>query len=398
MARISRKTSDDQPVVIVNGDGEALPEGMEYDTGADFGDPETDSIRKTADIWDQMLGNDSAGTGYVLVHYLMESGGTEVLVMKAPSDKYQYHDLLEVIRTTEAPKLHPGKSGDYRVRLYIKTQRGNFGKKGERLESILASAAPSTALAVSNNGAGLDPAVVAIMRGMREDTQRMAAQIEDMRAGSSGAQIGELMLRALPIVTPLIVAWMSRPKDDPLKSLSTVLGLVGDVRELRDNSPQVGEDAPWYAGALLQALQHLPAVLSGAASVKAAALPGAPGSQMPPAPPIGNAGVGQPAHPFYPQIDALVQVTDRTDPDDVASEVWSGLPPATRPLLVEFLTRKGAFAELAQIHPGVLNDPAWWVDFSDALREWSTGGNTGNSESDGIDQNASGSDTGNNNP
>ncbi len=411
---MARKRNDTSTLVEVDPDtgetlmlnGGGMGGGMPPPTNnpADFADgDDTTANRKTADLYWQMLGEGEAGQGYVTVHYLSGGqGSSETSVARYPSDKHTLDELIEDVRTKYSARLHPGKEGDYRVRLYAKSNRGSPKIVGNRLVTILApDVAGNLPAAVSND---LPPYVVEIMRSMRADSEKLREELKALAAvrDKPGRDFIDVITALAPIVVPFAVAAMNRPKDDPLKSLTAALTLTGTIRDMRqeNDAPPVSseESAPWWAPPLMQVIQQVPAMLAHASAARP--LPAAPSAQgqpaanpiQPPPPPLASQGAGNPSHPYYTQVSALVDVQDRADPEEVAAQIWGNSPPQFRDLIVGFLTGEDAYATLAAIHPGVLKNPGFWADLMDALQEASQPVDTPSVDTQGADVHGTGSD------
>lgn len=348
--------------------------------GPDFG-TDTDASRKTQDMYWQLMGDDKAGTATVTVHYLSQGqGSAEVSCGRYPADKYDLAELVEVIRTTHAVKLHPGREGDYRIRMWIKGQRGNVGN---RLETILAPEA-ATALPSAQAMSNVDPALVGIIREMRADTLRMQEQmtaaINAQRQG--GDSFAATLERMAPVLMPLVIAWMNKPKDDPMKQLTAALALTGQIRDMREDMnalPPAEEGSPWWAGAVMKALEALPAIAQARADTVALPPPMVPGAapatlvrQSAPAtatPAAPASGTGNPSHPFYAQIASLVSVQDQSDPAEVAMYLKTNMQPGQWAMLQGFIERPTAYREIVAIHPGALDNPGFWADLQAEIQE-----------------------------
>lgn len=388
MAR--RRATEENGTALVEIDPETGEQIGNFENGQRGPAPgDTDATRKSADLYWRMLGEGDEGTGYMTVHYLTHGNGqSEMSVRRFPSDKHTLEEMIEIVRTEDAPRIHPNKPGDYRFRLYIKNTTGRFSMVGNKLVEILAapvSAAPAQAMAVTA-GAGSDPAMIALLRDVLAEQKRTQAEmLESVRnlanaREKSGPTLVEILTVAGPLVAPLIAAWLQRPKDDPMKALTTALTLTGTIKEMRDSNdglPPPGDEKPWYADMLARTVNNLPVVLQALNQRTANGAASAP-MQVPPMvdngptpPPTGDT-----SHPFYQQVSVLVQVQTQTDPDEVAQQLWTQMPPQNRDALVGFLRQPGYFRHLAAIHPGVLDEPGWWADLADGLLERADSGQT----------------------
>lgn len=334
--------------------------------------PDTQATRKTEDMYWSLLGNDKEGTGYVTVHYLANGkAGAEVLCLKVDADKYPKDDLLDVIRRQYAPKLHANAEGDYRIRLYVHTGK-QFVKRGEELVSLLADAGSVSAVPTVPGSSGETAAMMREFLNRMDATNReMIALIRENKANDWREKIEPWMPVLVPITTALAAGLTARltappPKSDAMQMLQTAFQLAGVAKDLQaDNAPPVREDDPWYAPAVVKALEAVPHVLSSLGNRQMAL--GAPTAPGAPSAPVGN-----PNHPFYGQLVAILNVAGQSDPDEVAGIVFGnvqGLPEPIRSEAIGFLTGPDAFAGLAGIHPGVLKFPGFFADVLDALSE-----------------------------
>lgn len=372
---MARRRNDTQTLVELDPEtGEPLDMGPP--PGPQGGD--TDATRKSADLYFQMLGEGEEGSGYMTVHWLGNGAGqSEISVARFPSDKHTLDDMIEIVRRDSASVNHPGKPSDYRFRLYMKTKTGRHVMVGNKLVEIMgvkSATAGATAPALLGTA---DPAMVALVRDLmarQEAMQKeMVESLKQLREPPKNSFLDTLVVLG-PIVTPLIAAWLTRPKEDSMKALTTALTLTGTIKEMRDANdglPAPGEEKPWYADMLARTVNNLPQVLQAlnqrTANV-AAMPPPVPGAvPSPDAPP--QPQPGQPGHPFWQQIDVLVRVQTQADPAEVAAQLWTGMPPSNRDALVGFLDRDGWYADLAAIHPGVLGEPGWWADLAADLLE-----------------------------
>jgi len=369
---MARKKPDESALITIDPDtGEAMNLNGPGAGSADFADAsDTDAHRKTQDFYFQMLGEDESGLGYVTVHYLSHGQGqSEVSIGKFPSDKFTLDELTEEVRTKHAARLHPGKEGDYRIRLFAKGDHGRNRIVGNKLVTLLApDAAAGTAMATIP-GPAVDPVIAALLRDMRNESRELQEKMLALMESKKGRDPLDVLLALAPIITPLIGAYLARPKDDPMQALTSALALTGTIRDMRaenDAPPvQTDESAPWWAPALMHTLNGVTAAMANRGALPAPGALPSPGA-VPPVPPP----QGQVAHPFYNQINALVNVASQSDAEEVAGQVWNGLPAEHKAAMIPVLTAPTAFRDLALIHPGVLDCPDWWLDFIETLREF----------------------------
>lgn len=376
--------------VMLTVNGAPPPGGEPPNNPADFADPDDNAAtRRTADLYWQLLGENDSGVGYVTVNFLGNGqGAPETSVDRYPGDKYTLDEMIEEIRKRHAHRLHPGREGDYRIRLYAKSRRGNFAVVGNRLVTIMAPDLPDRLPAPVGD---VPPLLAELVRSMRADTEKLRDELRAIAQvrEKPGTNFLDVVTVLAPIVTPLIVAAMNRPKDDPMKALTAALALTGTIRDMRqeNDAPPVSseESAPWWAPPLMQVVQNLPVMLAQVnaqrAQIPAPPIGGTPTPAAPVAPAVSNAG--QPGHPFYRQVDGLVKVQNQSDPDEVATLLLAQVPPEHKAALLAFLGADDAFATLAHIHPGVLHAPGWWADLFDALHEQSAPVNTAADETTG---------------
>lgn len=345
--------------------------------------PDTDAHRKTEETFWRMLGEDEEGTGYVNVHYLANGQNrSETLVLNSPADQYDYTELLSVVQKDYAPRLHPGTSGLYRIRLYVKNENGQHVCRGNKLETILAGEAPKNTLpAVAQPGT--DPALAAILGQLAQGQQQLATAIADLSRPRESAALAMLKETAplwMPAVAAGLVEYIKAPKNktSELAVFERALALTGTIRDLREGTDGGPEEpaSPW-AGVVMKLLDNASAYMQTAA-LRAPARPLPP--TAPPAP--GAAGApspapvtgGDPNHPLYAQIANLMDVArDGADPEETATVLWDKLPEAIRPQLVAFLNRPEAMRDLVAIHPGVMDYLVWTDEFRLALVDIGTG-------------------------
>lgn len=327
------------------------------------GIPDTGATRKTKDMYFSLLGTDKAGTGHVIVNFL-ENGmnSSETRVLKAPADKYTKDELIEVVRLKHAPKIHPGERGDYRVWLYV-----HNGKQlvcaGNEMFTVLADSAPQNALVAA---AGTDPALIALLSRNQQQMEQLRADLAALKnTGDKGIDVAGILTVATPLLLPLLTAWIARPKDDPMKALTTALALTGTIKDMRAEGETIEhrDEMPWWVPAVTKLADNLPMALSAMASAR--------GGQTSAMAGPGTSPAGNPQSPLYPYLDKLVQAAvNDADPEQVA-EVWLRdiLPEPARPMVLAKLAEPTAFKELAAIHPGVMDYPVFFVDLIAALLE-----------------------------
>lgn len=341
--------------------------------------PDTDAHRKTEETFWRMLGEDEEGTGYVNVHYLANGQNrSETLVLNSPADQYDYTELLSVVQKEYAPRLHPGTSGLYRIRLYVKNENGQHVCRGNKLETILAGEAPKNNLPAVVQP-GTDPALAAILGQLAQGQQQLATAIADLSRPRESAALALLKETAplwMPAVATGLVEYIKAPKKSAsdLTMLKEALALTGTIRDMRADADGGGEEptSPW-AGVIMKVLDNASAYMQTAALRAPArplppAAPTAPGATPPPV-----AG-GDPQHPLYAQIVNLLDVArDGADPEETAAALWEKLPEAIRPQLVAFLNRPEAMRDLVAIHPGVMDHLVWTDEFRLSLVDIGTG-------------------------
>jgi len=227
MARAPRIDDDEQvfEVVVPGGNDDAEPTG-------------TEAKRRTSATLEQMCGAHEIGEGYVAVASV--ENGNESRCEKIPADKFAYDDLLDHIKTKYGP-------GDYRMRLYVKSPRGNFVLAENRLETLKAPLQAATAPTIPT---GTDPAIVALLQGQQAQFDKMVAKLDQGTPKQmSMAEILTAVGGFVAAVSPIVVPLMTRRQENPMAQLRDLLTITKDARALQAGETPAAE-APGGATAL----------------------------------------------------------------------------------------------------------------------------------------------------
>lgn len=221
MARSTRNDDDEQvfEVVVPGEQDNAEPTG-------------TEAKRRTSATLEQMCGAHEIGEGYVAVASV--ENGNESRCEKIPADKFAYDDLLDHIKAKYGP-------GDYRMRLYVKSPRGNFVLAENRLETLKA---PLQATAAPAIPAGTDPAVVALLQGQQAQFDKMIAKLDQGTPKQmSMAEILTAVGGFVAAVSPIVVPLMTRRQENPMAQLRDLLTITKDARALQAGEAPAAEAA-----------------------------------------------------------------------------------------------------------------------------------------------------------
>lgn len=369
--------------------------------------PATDAERKTEDLWERMLGTDDAGTGYVTIHRLTNgTGAAEDFVEKFASDRMGYEDILEYLRENYGP-------GEYRMRLYVKTGRGNFVLRANRSSTIvkrMTSTMPAVRDA-ARTGQEMTTVLATFEAMQQRSQQQMADMVERIERRNAQPQRNstiemiETIAGFATAIGPLLPLIMGNrtPATDPLDTLTKLMSIQ---RQLQPAPGAVieGDGGDNIMGVVKAGIMALPAILSARNDTTRRALPSPPPQAAPRKPlaptfdPVDTrppAAASAPAqtesdvddgammpvdrnkgdrlHPLHGTLCDLLnaaaawQNSGEPEPAQVAKMVMDNLSAAHQPVFRAFLEASTLVKDLVAIHPDAIDHVEWLLAMRDEV-------------------------------